>query len=106
VYYPGLPSHPGYDVQIRQARGGGAVVGFQAGSVSRAKQIAEHCKLFKIAVSFGSVTSSISIPYTMSHASVPVEDRASRGIPQDLLRLSIGAEDADDLIEDLAAQLD
>ncbi|MDR3734524.1 MAG: PLP-dependent aspartate aminotransferase family protein [Acidobacteriaceae bacterium] len=105
VHYPGLPSHPGYAVQLRQARGGGAVVGFTVGSKERAKQIAEQSKLFKIAVSFGSVTSTISIPYAMSHASVPAEDRAARGIPQDLLRLSIGAEDADDLIEDLAAQL-
>ncbi|HEY0308656.1 MAG TPA: PLP-dependent aspartate aminotransferase family protein [Acidobacteriaceae bacterium] len=106
VHYPGLSSHPGYDVQMSQARGGGAVVGLTVGSLARAKQIAESSKLFKIAVSFGSVTSTISIPYTMSHASVPVEDRATRGIPQDLLRLSIGAEDADDLIEDLASQLD
>jgi cystathionine beta-lyase len=105
VHYPGLASHPGYGVQTRQARGGGAVVGFTVGSQALAKQIAEQTKLFKIAVSFGSVTSTISIPYAMSHASVPVEDRAARGIPQDLLRLSIGAEDVDDLIEDLSSQL-
>ena len=105
VYYPGLPGHPGYAVQQRQARGAGAVIGFTAGSAARAKQIAEQAKLFKIAVSFGSVNSTISIPYAMSHASVPAEQRAARGIPEDLLRLSIGVEDAQDLIDDLAAQL-
>jgi cystathionine beta-lyase len=106
VYYPGLSSHPGYGVQAKQARGGGAVVGFTAGSATFAKRIAERSRLFKIAVSFGSVNSTISIPYAMSHASVPAEDRPTRGIPQDLLRLSIGVEDADDLIADLEEQLD
>jgi len=106
VYYPGLPSHSGYDAQTKQARGGGAVVGFTVGSTAAAKRIAENTKLFKIAVSFGSVNSTISIPYVMSHASVPAEDRSTRGIPQDLLRLSVGVEDAEDLIADLEEQLD
>lgn len=106
VYYPGLPQHPGHGVQSRQARGGGAVISFTLDSLARAKRVAENSVLFKIAVSFGSITSTISIPYTMSHASVPAEDRSTRGIPQELVRLSIGIEDSDDLIEDLAAQLD
>jgi cystathionine beta-lyase len=105
VSYPGLPSHPGAAVQSAQASGGGVLLSFRAGSAAAAKQIAEGLSLFKIAVSFGSVNSSISIPYGMSHASVPAEQRAARGIPEDLLRLSCGIEDADDLIEDLAAQI-
>jgi cystathionine beta-lyase len=105
IYYPGLASHAGYAVQTRQARGGGAVISFRAGSAAAAKKIAERSKLFKIAVSFGSVSSTISIPAAMSHASVPAEQKVARDIPEDLLRLSIGIEDVDDLLEDLAAQL-
>jgi len=106
MHYPGLPSHSGYALQTKQARGGGAVLSFTVGSAIATKHIAENTKLFKIAVSFGSVNSTISIPYAMSHVSVPAEDRSTRGIPQDLLRLSIGVEDADDLIADLEEQLD
>jgi len=106
VLYPGLESHAGYATHRSQARGGGAVLCFGAGSAARAKRIAEELKLYKISVSFGSVHSTISIPHKMSHASVPAEQRAARAIPEDLLRLSIGIEDADDLIEDLARCLD
>ncbi len=106
VYYPGLPSHAGYAVHRSQARGGGAVLSFTIGSPDRAKRLAENLELFKIAVSFGSVNSTISIPVKMSHASVSAELRASRAIPEDLLRLSIGIEDSDDLINDLTVGLD
>lgn len=106
VYYPGLPNHAGYAVHRTQARGGGAVLSFTVGSPARAKRLAENRELFKIAVSFGSVNSTISIPVKMSHASVPAELRASRVIPEDLLRLSIGIEDSDDLITDLEVGLD
>jgi cysteine-S-conjugate beta-lyase len=105
VYYPGLPSHAGYEVHARQARGGGAVLSFIAGSAASAKRIAEKSRMFSITVSFGSVKSTISIPFAMSHASVPSEQRSSRDIPEDLLRLSIGIEDDEDLIEDLEIQL-
>jgi cysteine-S-conjugate beta-lyase len=106
VFYPGLPSHPGYSVQQEQARGGGAVLSFSVGSPRVAKQIAEQSKLFRISVSFGSVNSTISIPLNMSHASVPLELRASRSLPEDLLRVSVGIEDAQDLIKDLEDRLD
>jgi cystathionine beta-lyase len=106
VYYPGLPSHPGYSVQQEQARGGGAVLSFSVGSPRVAKQIAEQSKLFRISVSFGSVNSTISIPLNMSHASVPLERRASRSLPEDLLRVSVGIEDAEDLIKDLEDRFD
>jgi cystathionine beta-lyase len=105
VAYPALPGHPGHDLHHAQARGGGAVLGFTVGTLAQAKQIAENLDYFKIAVSFGSVHSTISIPVKMSHASVPLELRTARAIPDDLLRLSIGIEDADDLIHDLERQL-
>jgi len=106
VYYPGLSEHPGFDVQRGQARGGGAVLSFTVGSAERAKQIAESSELFRISVSFGSMNSTISIPVKMSHASVPLALQDARSIPADLLRLSVGIEDPEDLIKDLAAQLD
>jgi cysteine-S-conjugate beta-lyase len=106
VYYPGLSGHAGSDIQAKQARGAGAVLSFVLESAQAAKRIAEGTKLFKIAVSFGSVNSTISIPHAMSHASVPAEDRAVRGIPDNLLRISVGIEDSEDLIEDLISQLD
>jgi cystathionine beta-lyase len=105
VYFPGLADGAGYDVHRSQARGGGAVLGFTVGTPERAKRIAESLQYFTIAVSFGSVHSTISIPVKMSHASVPAELRAARAIPDDLVRLSIGIEDADDLIRDLEQQL-
>jgi cystathionine beta-lyase len=101
VYYPGLPDHAGFSVQRAQARGAGSVLSFQAGSPEAAKRIAEKARLFAIAVSFGSVHSTIGIPLKMSHASTPSELRSTRAIPEDLVRLSIGIEDCDDLMQDL-----
>jgi cystathionine beta-lyase len=105
VYYPGLPTHIGHEVQQKQARGAGSVLSFSAGSPAAAKYITENAALFAISVSFGSVHSTISIPYNMSHASVPAELKAVRPIPADLVRLSIGIEDADDLLGDLETTL-
>lgn len=105
VYYPGSKSHAGYDVHQAQARGGGSVLSFTATSAAAAKSIAEGSRLFRISVSFGSVSSTISVPVKMSHSSVPAEILAHRPIPDSLLRLSIGIEDAGDLIEDLATSL-
>jgi cystathionine beta-lyase len=85
--------------------GFGALLAVRVGTFERAKQLAEGLKLFKIAVSFGSVTSTISLPATMSHASVPPEYLAQREIPRDMLRVSVGAEDIEDLIADLDEQL-
>ena len=105
VNYPGDPDHPGFALQQQQASGSGALLTLQSGSRARAKQLAETLQLFTIAVSFGSVTSTVSIPAAMSHASVPPEQRASRDIPDDLLRLSIGIEDTQDLLDDLEQAL-
>jgi cystathionine beta-lyase len=106
VFYPGRASHAGRATHQMQARGAGAVLSFKTASAAAAKSIAENSKLFRICVSFGGVSSTISIPAKMSHASVPAEILASRSIPESLLRLSIGIEDAGDLIEDLKRCLD
>ncbi|HEY0264513.1 MAG TPA: PLP-dependent aspartate aminotransferase family protein [Granulicella sp.] len=105
VYYPGLATHAGYSVQQAQARGAGAVISFTVGSSAAALQLAEGFSLFSISVSFGSVHSTVCIPYSMSHASAPAELKAARPVPDDLLRLSIGIEDVDDLLADLEAGL-
>ena len=68
-------------------------------SLEASKEIVEQAKLFKVTVSFGNVTSQISLPCFMSHASIPAEVRAARGLPDDLIRISVGIEDAGDLIK-------
>ena len=106
VHYPGLPTHPGHEVHRRQARGAGCLVSFETGSPERSKQVVERTRLFTISVSFGSIASLISLPCAMSHASMPLEARRARGVGEDLVRLSVGIEDADDLIADLAQALE
>jgi len=106
VLYPGLPSHAGYEVQREQARGAGAVLCFELETFAQAKQVVENLELFSIAVSFGSVHSTISVPVKMSHASVPAELKSARGIPEGLVRVAVGIEDVEDLIADLARELD
>jgi cystathionine beta-lyase len=106
VYYPGLPDHTGCDLHARQSRGAGAVISFSTGSFELSKRIAEATRIFRVSVSFGSVNSSISLPGCMSHASIPAEVRKSRAFDADLVRLSIGIEDAGDLIEDLTQAFD
>ncbi len=105
VLYPGERDHPGYALQHKQASGGGALISMRLPSAAAAKQLTEGLRLFKIAVSFGSVTSTVSIPAAMSHASVAPEHRKTREIPEDLVRLSIGIEDSQDLLADLDEQL-
>jgi cystathionine gamma-lyase len=104
VFYPGLPRHPGHEVAGRQMEGGfGAMVSFElAGGFAPAKRFVEATRLFKLAVSLGSVESLIEQPASMSHASYAPEARRALGIADDLIRLSIGLE----AIEDLQADLD
>ncbi|CAM9395765.1 unnamed protein product [Ascophyllum nodosum] len=102
VYYSGLEDHPDHDIHMAQASGAGSVVCFRTGSLPFSQHIVTVTKLFKITVSFGSVNSLISLPGAMSHASIPAEVRASREFPEDLIRLSIGIESAEDLIADLS----
>jgi cystathionine beta-lyase len=101
VFYPGLSNHEGFAVHRSQAKGDGAVVSFTTGNPEFSARLVEAARLFRIAVSFGSVGSTISLPCRMSHASIPVALRKQIGPPQDLIRLSVGIEDVDDLIEDL-----
>jgi cystathionine beta-lyase len=102
VYYPGLASHEGHEVHRRQATGDGAVISFTTGDTQLSQRVVESTQLFDIAVSFGSVGSTISLPCRMSHASIPQSLRDSLAPPPDLVRISVGIEDVDDLIEDLA----
>ncbi|XP_021672977.2 cystathionine beta-lyase, chloroplastic isoform X2 [Hevea brasiliensis] len=101
VNYAGLPSHPGHDLHYSQAKGAGSVLSFTTGSLALSKHIVETTKFFSITVSFGSVKSLISMPCFMSHASIPVALREARGLTEDLVRISVGIEDVNDLISDL-----
>lgn len=101
VRFPGLPDLPNASVHARQATGTGAVVCFETSDPELSSRIVENLRLFAIRVSFGSVSSSASLPCRMSHASIPAEVRAARKFPEDLIRLSVGIEDISDLLADL-----
>ncbi len=105
VHYPGLPGHPGAALHRSQAQGPGAVISFETGHLALSRQVVEATRLFSISVSFGNVCSFISLPCRMSHASIPATVRAERALPEDLVRLSIGIEAAEDLLADLAQAL-
>ncbi|KAJ3341538.1 cystathionine beta-lyase [Gonapodya sp. JEL0774] len=105
VNYPGLPNHPRREIHVAQSEGSGAVLSFTTGSVERSTKVVEGTKIFGISVSFGCVNSLISMPCHMSHASIPAHIRAEREMPEDLIRLCVGIEDVEDLIEDLEAAL-
>ncbi|MDP7303437.1 MAG: PLP-dependent transferase, partial [Pirellulaceae bacterium] len=108
VLYPGLPNHPGHDIARRQMDGGfGAMLSFEvAGDFEKAKQVVQSTELFQLAVSLGAVESLIEQPASMSHASYDAADRKLHGIEDGLIRISVGLEDPDDLIEDLNQALD
>jgi cystathionine beta-lyase len=105
VRYPGLKSHPQYDLFHSMARGAGAVLSFETGDVQLSERIVESAKLWAISVSFGCVNSLISMPCRMSHASIDAKTRAERGVPEDLIRLCVGIEDGEDLLDDLQSAL-
>lgn len=105
VFYPGLASHPGHDIAKRQARGFGGMVSFDVGSGERADQVLERVRYFTLAESLGAVESLISVPARMTHASIPADRRAELGITDGLIRISVGIEDVDDLLEDLEQAL-
>lgn len=102
IYYPGLPTHPGHEIAKKQARGFGGMVSFDVGSEERANDVLSKVKYFTLAESLGAVESLISVPAKMTHASIPKERREALGITDGLIRISVGLEDAEDLIEDLA----
>lgn len=101
VRFPGLPGHEGAAAHARQSKGTGAVVSFETGDAELSRRIVEALKLFSIRVSFGALNSSASVPFHMSHTSIPQELRGSHGPPRDLVRLAVGLEHAADLIADL-----
>ncbi|WP_236588082.1 trans-sulfuration enzyme family protein [Tumebacillus amylolyticus] len=105
VYYPGLPSHAGHEIQKSQADGFGAVVSFDLGTEERARKLMERVQLPLVAVSLGAVESILSYPRMMSHNGMPAEERLKRKIGDGLLRFSIGLEDPNDLIADLEQAL-
>jgi cystathionine beta-lyase len=102
VRYPGLKSHPQYDLHWSMARGAGAVLSFETGDVLVSERIVESARLWAISVSFGCVNSLISMPCRMSHASIDAKTRAERNMPEDIIRLCVGIEDPEDLIDDLS----
>lgn len=106
VYYPGLSTHPGHDVASRQADGYGGMLSFDVGSGDRAERVLSRVKYFTLAESLGAVESLISVPARMTHASIPAERRAELGITDGLIRLSVGVEHVEDLMEDLDQALD
>ena len=104
VYYPGLPSHPGHDVAARQMDRFGGMISLELdGSVEDGKRFCSATKVFALAESLGGVESLIEHPASMTHASVPVEERRAAGLADGLIRLSVGIEDLDDLRADLEA---
>ena len=101
VYYPGLQSHPQHELARIQQKGFGGMVAFETGSLESAKKVLENVKICTLAESLGGVESLISHPATMTHASVPHEKRQTLGITDGLVRVSVGIEDIEDILEDL-----
>jgi cystathionine gamma-lyase/cystathionine beta-lyase len=107
VFYPGLDSHPGYEIAKRQMKGFGGVVSFEArGSIESVNTFLRRLKVFSLAESLGGVASLAEHPATMSHASMPKDYREKVGITAELVRLSVGLENVADLIDDLRQALE
>ena len=103
VYWCGFQDHPGYEIAKKQMRGFGGMMSFtlKDDSVDKAKQLLSSTKVFALAESLGGVESLINHPASMTHASIPREERIKNGLTDSLIRLSVGVEDIDDLIDDL-----
>ncbi|HXU32931.1 MAG TPA: PLP-dependent aspartate aminotransferase family protein [Thermoanaerobaculia bacterium] len=106
ILYPGLPTHPGFEIQKRQASGFGSMISIELGSYGNAKAMLDRVRLWALAESLGGVESLISHPASMTHASIPLERRNALGITEGLVRLSVGIEDVGDLRGDLEQALD
>jgi cystathionine beta-lyase/cystathionine gamma-synthase len=106
VFYPGIKSHPGHEIAKKQMKGFGGVVSFELkGGVEAVNRFLRRLGVFSLAESLGGTASLAEHPATMSHASMPPDYRARIGISDDLIRLSVGLENIDDLIDDLAQAL-
>lgn len=108
VYWPGFPSHPNHEIAKKQMNDFGGMLSFTLKDDSQAKanKLMESVKLFTLAESLGGVESLINHPASMTHASIPKEERVKNGLSDSLIRLSVGIEDAEDLIDDLKAALE
>lgn len=106
VYYTGLPEHPGYEINKAQARGAGAMISFRVKDAQAAKCTLEKVQLISFAESLGGVETLLTYPTMQTHGDVPTEVKERLGITDDFLRLSVGIEDVDDLIADLAQALE
>lgn len=105
VYYPGLSDHPHHDIHAKQSGGSGGMVSFTVENEEKAMEVLNKVRYFTLAESLGAVESLISLPAKMTHASIPRERRIELGIEDGLIRLSVGLEDVQDLIEDLKQAL-
>jgi cystathionine beta-lyase/cystathionine gamma-synthase len=106
THYPGLPDHPQHALAKRQMNGFGGVISFRLGSLDKAATLLNSLELMALAESLGGVETLISHPASMTHASVPAEQRQRIGVTDDLVRVSVGIEDIEDLRDDLARALD
>lgn len=105
IHYPGLPSHPQHELAKAQMSGFGGMISIELGSLEKAVAVTKALRLFTLAESLGGVESLVCHPVSMTHGSVPVAQREKLGITEGLIRLSVGIEDADDLLEDLRQAL-
>ncbi|MBY6330831.1 PLP-dependent transferase [Providencia rettgeri] len=101
VFYPALPSHPNYDIHMRQSKNGGMVVSFDLGSYENVKLFLDTIRIPLVAVSLGGIESIVSYPRIMSHACISEEERLLQGVTEGLLRFSLGCEDIEDIIADV-----
>jgi cystathionine beta-lyase/cystathionine gamma-synthase len=106
VHYPGLEQHPQHALAQRQMRGFGGMLAFDVDTLERAKVVLERFRVFALAESLGGVESLVCHPASMTHASVPIERRAQIGLTESMVRLSVGIEDVNDLVADVAHALD
>jgi cystathionine gamma-lyase len=107
VTYPGLPSHPGHEVARAQMSGFSGMISFELeGGIPAGKTLLNSVQLCRLAESLGAVETMITHPATMTHADVPKEDRLARGLTDGLVRLSVGIEDPDDILDDLRQALE
>lgn len=107
VYWPGFEDHPGHAIAKKQMRGFGGMISFELknDNVDEAKRVLSSTQLFSLAESLGGVESLINHPASMTHASIPREERIKNGLSDSLIRLSVGIEDAEDLVQDLKAAI-
>ncbi len=101
VYYPGLPSHPQHELSKKQMTGFGGMISFETGSLENARTVLKSVRLCSLAESLGGVETLISHPATMTHASIPAQNRERLGITDGLVRISVGIEEVEDIIADL-----